>query len=112
MHKKKALLICLCLFFLTACSSSKSDYETLTGVVKEIDVENKKILVISGLKKEDLQEDYKVLIELKKYKEVLWVSGIDSSKFTIGEKVEISYNSIEDSYPGQVTAKNITKLDH
>ncbi|MGE7828870.1 DUF3221 domain-containing protein [Paenibacillus sp. NPDC093718] len=98
--------------FLTACNSSKSVYEILIGVVKEVDVENKKILVISGLKKEDLHEDYKVLIELKKYKEVLWVTGNDPSRFTIGEEVEISFNSIEDSYPGQVTAKKITKLDH
>lgn len=57
------------------------------------------------MKNEDLHEDSNVLIESKKYKDVLWVTGTDPAMFTVGEEIEIVYNSIEDSYPGQVTAK-------
>ncbi|AIQ57838.1 hypothetical protein PBOR_13535 [Paenibacillus borealis] len=46
------ILIFICLFLLTSCNK---DAEIFIGTVHTIDAENKRMLVISGLKEEDLK---------------------------------------------------------
>ncbi|WP_336763264.1 DUF3221 domain-containing protein [Paenibacillus sp. USHLN196] len=106
----KVLLICSLLFILSACTIFNSNDQQVQGYVKEIDQSNKRILVISDLVPEDLQEDTNKLIQSNKYSEVYWVSGINLSKFNVGDEIEITYDTLETSYPGILTAKKYTKL--
>lgn len=66
------------LLLVTACS--KND-EVLKGIVHTIDVENKRILVISELKEEDLNKEYKEVLESNEYSQAIWVNKVAPSKY-------------------------------
>lgn len=104
---KIPILIFICLFLLTSCNK---DAEVFTGTVHTIDIENKRLLVISGLKEEDLKKSYKELLNSSEYAKIIWVSKVSPSKFKQGDELEITYTASDDSYPAQVTAKKITKI--
>lgn len=97
----------VCLLLLTACSS---EGEKFIGTIHTIDADNKRILVISQLQKEDIHEDYKKLIESGEYSQTIWVSKVNPRKYKIGEEIEVLYEGSDDSFPAQVTAKKIDKL--
>ncbi|WP_339316588.1 DUF3221 domain-containing protein [Paenibacillus sp. FSL R10-2734] len=97
----------VCLLLLSACSS---EGEKFIGTIHTIDTENKRILVVSQLQKEDIHEDYKKLIESGEYSQAIWVSKVNPRKYKIGEEIEVLYEGSDDSFPAQVTAKKIDKL--
>ncbi|WP_339241470.1 DUF3221 domain-containing protein [Paenibacillus sp. FSL F4-0243] len=103
----KWTLIFVFLLLVTACN--KND-EVLKGIVHTIDLENKRILVISELKEEDLNKDYKEVLDSGEYSQAIWVSKVATSKYKKGDQIEISYDVSDDSFPAQVTAKKITKI--
>ncbi|KOY14298.1 DUF3221 domain-containing protein [Paenibacillus xylanivorans] len=110
MKLSKILLICFTLCLLSACTISNSGSQRIQGSVKEIDQHNDRILVVSGLISDDLDEDTNKLIKSNKYSEVYWVSGVNISQFAIGDEIEIFYDNLETSYPGILTAKKVNKL--
>lgn len=95
------------LLLLTACSSGS---EMFIGTIHTVDADNKRILVISQLQKEDLNEDYKKLLESGGYSQVIWVSKVNPRKYKPGEEIEVLYEARDDSFPAQVNAKKITRL--
>ncbi|WP_145045010.1 DUF3221 domain-containing protein [Paenibacillus xylanexedens] len=68
------------------------------------------VLVIKDLATDDLEEDTNKLIQSNKYSEVYWISGVNLSEINIGDEIDITYDSLETSYPGILTAKKYTKL--
>ncbi|OMF68466.1 DUF3221 domain-containing protein [Paenibacillus glucanolyticus] len=111
MKKTKWVLVTYCLLFiLSACNIVDSDYQQMQGVVKEVDTQNNRILLIAELTEGDLNKDTQEVIKSGEYREVAWVSKIDSSKFTVGEEIIIYYEAREDSYPGKMAAKKYEKL--
>jgi hypothetical protein len=109
-YKWIMLICCFIVLLLSACKNFDSRYQQLQGVVKEIDHKNNKILVIAGLEEEDIKKDTQVVIESMDYTEVYWVSNIDPSDFTVGEKIIVYYDTAETSYPGKITSKKYEKL--
>ncbi|KHL97104.1 hypothetical protein QW71_02740 [Paenibacillus sp. IHB B 3415] len=105
--KKIPILIFICLFLLTSCNK---DAEIFIGTVHTIDAENKRILVVSGLKEADFNKSSKELLNSNEYAKVIWVSKVSPSRFKQGDKIEITYTASDDSYPAQVTAKKISKI--
>ncbi|MGG1613951.1 DUF3221 domain-containing protein [Paenibacillus phoenicis] len=81
----------------------------MKGIVHTVDEENKKILVISHLKKEDLSKNYKEVLESNEYSQAIWVNKITPSKYKKGDEVTVFFEVSDDSFPAQVTAKKITK---
>lgn len=106
----KWTIIFVFLLLVTACSS-KGD-EVLKGIVHTIDTENKRILVISELKEEDLNKDYKEVINSNEYSQAIWVSKVTLSKYKKGDKIEVIFESSDDSFPAQVTANKIVKIEN
>ncbi|MEK4205287.1 MULTISPECIES: DUF3221 domain-containing protein [Paenibacillus] len=103
----KWTLIFIFLLLVTACS--KND-EVLKGIVHTIDVENKRILVISELKEEDLNKEYKEVLESNEYSQAIWVNKVAPSKYKKGDEIKVFFEVSDDSFPAQVTAKKITKI--
>lgn len=101
----KDFLILSCLFLLIACS--KND-ERFNGVVHTIDTENMKMLVIHQLQEKDLDKDYKELLDSGEYPQAIWVNKIASSLYKKGDEIEVSFEASDDSFPAQVTAKEVT----
>ena len=83
----------------------------MQGVVKEVDIQNNRILLIADLTEGDLKKDTQEVINAGEYREVVWVSKIDPSAFTVGEEIIIYYETREDSYPGKIAAKKYEKLE-
>ncbi|WP_194541124.1 DUF3221 domain-containing protein [Paenibacillus sp. FSL W7-1279] len=108
---KWMLVICCLLFILSACNIVDSDYQQMQGVVKEVDSPNNRILLIANLTEGDLKKDTQEVIKSGEYREVVWVSKIDPSKFTVGEEIIVYYETREDSYPGKMAAKKYEKLE-
>ncbi|WP_338541151.1 DUF3221 domain-containing protein [Paenibacillus tundrae] len=106
----KILLIFMSLLLLSACGIPSSEDRSVQGMVKDIDQVNNRILVISDLLPDDLEEDPNKLIQSNKYSEVYWVSGVNLSVLNVGDEIDIAYETLETSYPGLVTAKKYTKL--
>ena len=106
----KILLIFMSLLLLSACGIPSSEDRSVQGTVKDIDQVNNRILVISDLIPDDLEEDTNKLIQSNKYSEVYWVSGVRLSEFNVGDVIDIVYETLETSYPGLLTAKKYTKL--
>lgn len=100
-------IIILLLLWVTACS--KND-EALKGIVHTVDTENKRILVISQLKEEDLNKDYKVVLESNAYSQATWVNKVAPSKYKKGDEIKVFFGASDDSFPAQVTAKKIVKI--
>lgn len=96
----------LLLLWVAACNRND---EALTGTVHTIDVENKRILVISQLKEEDLNKDYKVVLESNAYSQATWVNNIAPSNYKKGDEIKVFFEGRDDSYPAQVTAKRIVR---
>ncbi|RAR41276.1 DUF3221 domain-containing protein [Paenibacillus sp. MDMC362] len=80
---KWMLVICCLLFILSACNIVDSD----------------------------LKKDTHEVIKSGEYREVVWVSKVDPSKFTVGEEIIVYYETREDSYPGKMAAKKYEKLE-
>lgn len=111
MKKTKWVLVtCYLIFILSACKIADSDYQQMRGVVKEVDTQNNRILLIADLTEGDLKKDTQEVIKSGEYREVVWVSKIDPTKFTIGEEIIIYYETREDSYPSKMAAKKYEKL--
>ncbi|MGG4095915.1 DUF3221 domain-containing protein [Paenibacillus lautus] len=111
MKKTKWVLVTYCLLFiLSACNIADSDYQQTQGVVKEVDAQNNRILLIAELTEGDLNKDTQEVIKSGKYREIAWVSKIDPSKFTVSEEIIIYYEAREDSYPSKLAAKKYKKL--
>ncbi|MBT2765937.1 DUF3221 domain-containing protein [Paenibacillus sp. ISL-20] len=108
---KWVLLTCCLLFILGACNIVNSDYQQMQGVVKEVDLQNNRILLIADLTEGDLKKDTQEVIKSGEYREVVWVSKIDPSTLTVGEEIIIYYETREDSYPGKIAAKKYEKLE-
>lgn len=106
----KILLIFMSLLLLGACGIPSSEDRSVQGTLKDIDQVNNRILVISDLATDDLEEDTNKLIQSNKYSEVYWGSGVNLSEFNVGDEIVITFETIETSYPGLVTAKKYTKL--
>ncbi|MEY8739184.1 DUF3221 domain-containing protein [Paenibacillus tundrae] len=98
------------LLLLSACGIPSSEDRSVQGTVKDIDRVNNRFLVIKDLATDDLEEDTNKLIQSNKYSEVYWVSGVNLSEINIGDEIDITYDSLETSYPGILTAKKYTKL--
>ncbi|MEC0305652.1 DUF3221 domain-containing protein [Paenibacillus lautus] len=112
MKKTKWMIVTCCLLFiLSACNIFDSDYQQMQGVVKEVDPQNNRILLIADLTEGDLKKDTQEVINAGEYREVVWVSKIDPSAFTVGEEIIIYYETREDSYPGKIAAKKYEKLE-
>ncbi|QUL52466.1 DUF3221 domain-containing protein [Paenibacillus tritici] len=94
------------LLFVTACGKEDTVFK---GVIHTVDIEHKRILVISQLHEEDLGKEYKDVLESNKYSQAIWVNKIDPSNYNKGDVVEVFYTSSDDSFPAQVTAKKIVK---
>ncbi|MNC42897.1 hypothetical protein D3C76_255090 [compost metagenome] len=105
--KRAPILFLVCLLLLTACSK---EVEIFKGTVHTVDEENKRILVISQLKEEDLSKDYKEILDSGVYSHAIWVDEVATSKYKKGDEAEISYEASDDSFPAQVTPKKITKV--
>ncbi|MNN17012.1 hypothetical protein D3C76_583800 [compost metagenome] len=105
----KWTLIFVFLLLVAACSK---DDEVLKGIVHTVDVENKKILVISQLKEEDLNRDYKEVLEFSEYSQAIWVNKVEPSKYKKGDAIEVYFEVSDDSFPAQVTAKKIVKIEN
>lgn len=91
-------------------SFCSSESELFIGTIHTVDTDNQRILVISQLHKEDLNEDYKKLIASGEYSQAIWVSKVAPSKYKQGDDIEVFYEGIDDSFPAQVTAKKINRL--
>ncbi|ASA20285.1 DUF3221 domain-containing protein [Paenibacillus donghaensis] len=102
----KWTLIFVFLLLVTACSN---DDKVFKGIVHTVDVENKRILVISQIKEEDLSKDYKEVLESNKYSQAIWVNKVAPSKYKKGDEIEVFFKASDDSFPAQVTAKKIVK---
>lgn len=103
---KKASITILSLFLLIACSKNN---EMFNGIVHTIDKEDMKMLVIHQLREEDLDKDYKKLLDSGEYPKAIWVNKIALSKYEKGDEVDVFYEVSDDSFPAQVTAKKVTK---
>lgn len=103
----RRISILILLLLLTACSK---DIEIFKGTVHTVDVEDKRVLVISQLKEQDLNKDFKEVLESSEYSQAIWVSGIVPFKYKRGDEVEVSYEASDDSFPAQVTAIQITNI--
>lgn len=102
---KMASLVLSCVFLLIACSKNN---EMFNGVVHTIDMENMKMLVIHQLQENDLDKDYKELLDSGEYPQAIWVNKIASSLYKKGDEIEVSFEASDDSFPAQVTAKEVT----
>ncbi|WP_339250373.1 DUF3221 domain-containing protein [Paenibacillus sp. FSL P2-0089] len=102
----QSTLIFVFLLALAACSKGDN---VLKGKVHTVDVENTRILVIAQLKEEDLNKNYKEVLETNMYSQAIWVNGVSPSKYKKGEEIEVFYQTSDDSFPAQVTASKIVK---
>ncbi|QQZ62473.1 DUF3221 domain-containing protein [Paenibacillus sonchi] len=105
--KRTPILIFICLFLFTSCNK---DVEIVIGTVHTIDVENKRILVIPHLKEQDLNKNYKEILNSSEYSQAIWVNKVSPSNYKQGDEIEISYTVSDDSFPAQVTANKITEI--
>ncbi|MEK4042357.1 DUF3221 domain-containing protein [Paenibacillus sp. FSL H8-0048] len=102
----KWTLTIIFLLFVTACSKDDIHFK---GIIHTVDLENKRILVISQLKEDDLGKNYKEVLESNDYSQAIWVNKITPSNYNKGDAVEVIYTASDDSFPAQVTAKKIVK---
>lgn len=65
---------------------------------------------IPQLKEEDLNKDYKIVLESYAYSQANWVNNIAPSKYKKGDEIEVFFEGRDDSYPAQVTAKRIVRV--
>lgn len=103
---KKALIFIL-LLLITACSKDDIIFK---GTVHTVDVDNNRILAIAPLKEEDLDKNYKEVLETNTYSQAIWVNEVSPSKYDKGEEIEVFYQTSDDSFPAQVKANKIVKL--
>lgn len=102
---KKALIF-IFLLLVTACSKDDTVFK---GTVHTVDADINRILVIAQLKEEDLDKNYKEVLETSMYSQAIWVNEVSPSKYKKGEEIEVFYQASDDSFPAQVTANKIVK---
>ncbi|MEK4004952.1 DUF3221 domain-containing protein [Paenibacillus sp. FSL H3-0333] len=100
------ILIFVFLLGLAACSKGDNVFK---GKVHTVDVENTRILVIAQLKEEDLNKNYKEVLETNMYSQAIWVNKVSPSNYKKGDEIEVFYQTSDDSFPAQVTANKIVK---
>lgn len=98
--------IFILVLLLTACSKDDTVFK---GTVHTVDADNKRILVIAQLKEEDLSKSYKEVLGTNTYSQAIWVNEVSAAKYKKGEKIEVFYQTSDDSFPAQVTANQIVK---
>jgi len=94
------------ILLLVGCSSEPADFK---GYVLSIDQKNNKLLVVSGISKDEVLEVEKIDIEtLDRLKEAYWLSGENSREFKKGDYVEVWFRGdIATSFPALAEAKRI-----
>jgi hypothetical protein len=108
MFRKLGIFVLIFMFILSGCNSIEES--KFTGTVYKIDDKNNRILVVKGISEQDLEMDTIDLLKSKKYKDVIWFSGINAKNFKIKDEIEVWYNAMDTSYPGQSTANKIKKI--
>lgn len=110
---RAATLFILCFMLLSACSSLP-DRPHHVGHVVSVDVDEKRILVISALTDEEVGElSLEELIELDKERgsSAVWYTG-GGINYEIGDRVRIWIRgAIDDSYPGVAEAQKVEKYE-
>ncbi|TLS52213.1 DUF3221 domain-containing protein [Paenibacillus antri] len=103
-------MIALMSLFFVGCSGGESDF---TGYVLDVDQERNRLLVVSGISKEEILEiqtvDFAVLDRLE---EAYWVSGKNPGNIKKGDYIEVWFRGdIATSFPAQAEAKRIVTLE-
>ncbi len=110
---KIVLLLLCCSILFTACAAL-SDKPHHVGRVVDINLEERKILVISTLTDEEIETlDVEEMLELDRARgqSAVWYSG-GGIKYEIGDRVQVWIrDGIDDGYPGQARAKKVVKYE-
>lgn len=87
----KRALIFIFLLLVTACSKDDIGFK---GTVHTVDADNGRILVIAQLKEEDLDKNYKEVLETNLYSQAIWVNEVSPSKYKRVKRLKCSIRQV------------------